>query len=358
MPDVLAERYHFAHDVAVDFHDILVHIIKDGLKHGLLSASFKLKSPEDVEAYAAIGDEPLLLWLENHGYMEEVFSMGLRSLFVALVTDFCHYVLEGLTCAKKGKITVAWTLFRKAFKDNLFYLEWMLADPNEFLHKFHNEGPSSIDISNRSAVPEEKVISIITDSIHQTRHPGWASGDFIYRLRYSKQHPEGLERTWNKASHLITNVKTYATEPRNFNFIFSRGAELQSQWEHIYYYVPFLLYHSALVVEALAASLTEMSSEMNIVSDYHRDAGFYLWSRDIGFPRTDGVCIHPALLFEDLDPISCPACGGKKKPTLRQLKSLYGRSVIRCHTCKKMIDLMAVHYAQVGMEPPKGRRKR
>jgi hypothetical protein len=51
---------------------------------------------------------------------------------MALTSDFLHHVYEGLWCLEKRKIVVAFNVLRKPLKDNLTYLCWMLADPEDF----------------------------------------------------------------------------------------------------------------------------------------------------------------------------------------------------------------------------------
>ena len=45
----------------------------------------------------------------------------------------------------EGELTVAYALLRKPLKDNLFYLEWMLADLPDFLGVFRSDGPDGLE---------------------------------------------------------------------------------------------------------------------------------------------------------------------------------------------------------------------
>lgn len=47
---------------------------------------------------------------------------------------FLYY--ESISCAQRGKVSVAYSLLIKPLRDNLLYLEWLLADKEEFYQNF------------------------------------------------------------------------------------------------------------------------------------------------------------------------------------------------------------------------------
>ena len=71
------------------------------------------------------------------------------------------------------------------------------------------------------SVSKQRRLEIIQLAIDKSSTPGWVSAELIYDLRYNKAMVRGFEPLWNKAAHLVTTVKHYATEQQNINFVFS-----------------------------------------------------------------------------------------------------------------------------------------
>jgi hypothetical protein len=100
----------------------------------------------------------LFEWLENNGYKLTVYEIYYKQIFVALLSDYCHFIYEALRTSKRGKLTVTYSLLRKPLKENLFYFEWLLADPREFITNFDSGLIHTIELSKY--VPKEKKIEI------------------------------------------------------------------------------------------------------------------------------------------------------------------------------------------------------
>src|SRR5688500_1819630 len=118
------------------------------------------------------------------------------------------------------------------------------------MREFHKEG-RRLSITSSENVGKERSLEIIAAAISKSSTPDWVPAEFIYDLRFNKHLPRGYEGLWSKASHLITDMKAYATEPGNLNFIFSDDEARLDQWRHFYGLTPLLLYHAVEVAEAL-----------------------------------------------------------------------------------------------------------
>jgi hypothetical protein len=74
-------------------------------------------------------------------------------------------VWVALKCVYLGALTPALALVRKPFKENLHYLEWMLADPATFLAEFTSGNLDALSISDSG---EERRIELIRNAMAQT----------------------------------------------------------------------------------------------------------------------------------------------------------------------------------------------
>ena len=94
--------------------------------------------------------------MEENGYGHIRDEQAYRHLVIALLADFCHFVYEALRCIPR-KLTVTYNLLRKPLRDNLLYLEWMLADRNDFMNRFRQGG----DAIDTARLNREQKLTII-----------------------------------------------------------------------------------------------------------------------------------------------------------------------------------------------------
>lgn len=333
----LPKKYRTSHEYAFYLHDLLASTVTTGEKAGMFIVRFKLKSRNEADAMSSLGGEDLWKWLDDNGYRSITTELAYKQVIVALLADLCHFIYEALSCSVKCKLTVAYALLRKPLKDNLFYLEWLLADPQDFMRTFH----TSPEKTAVDSVCEERKIDIIRGAIIKTRFPGWISADFLYDLRYRKTVSYGFEGLWNKATHLVTTCKSYATEQMNLNFVFSGDEEHLYQWNHFYNLVPLILYHAVEVVDALMSTITGWKEDDHNLEIVRRLAGFTLWTEDV---QTENEGIPPIKLVQEMmngvQP-DCPACSSKIKFGKRNLGSFYRRGEFTCTNCHARISIGA-----------------
>ena len=235
---------------------------------------------------------------------------------------------------QKWDAPVAYSLFRKPFKDNLFLLEWLLGDPTDFIPKFHLEEPERYEPSK---VPEDRKIEIINSAISKTKFSSFYDSKFIYKMRYDKQNIFGFEPMWNKSMHIVTSHKTYKTEKQNLNFIFSNEEDRYAQWNHIYSFVPYLLFYAYDVADALILTFSKRKDSASDITDIRRFAGFLLWS-DRYYFYEDQQLNELRFVWEELSEMldfMCPKCLEKNASTTkRNLESFYKQGKILCKSCK------------------------
>ena len=273
----LPEQYRFSHDYCLFLYDILVEILKSGEKARIFAnVEIEFKDAEQAQAFedASPKDEALFQWLENNGFDADLDWFTYKHAIVALLADYCQFMLAALRCSEKGNLTVAFALLRKPLRENLFLFEWLLHDSKDFITTFRKTGADALDERIRKKKGKLELMHAITTKI---KHGSRFNADLMYRLRYEATETHGFERVWNQATHLVTTFKDMETETHNFNFIFSGEKQRISQWNLIYLRLPVLLDYTVDVVEALVATLAKRESEDSM--DMRRLAGMYLWAK-------------------------------------------------------------------------------
>jgi hypothetical protein len=137
MPDFLPRKYEFSHGLCIHLHNELVSMVKEMENGGFLKYTVA-SEPGESDLPHDLRGEALFEWFETRGRMDVVNNLYIRSLLPALLSDFCHFVLEALNCSRKAKLTVTYALLRKPLRDSLFHLESIAAGPDDFLARFHN----------------------------------------------------------------------------------------------------------------------------------------------------------------------------------------------------------------------------
>ncbi len=335
----LPKKYWFSHQFCFFIHDQLVQIISSGERDGIFNVTMKFQNAELAKKIHKISGKQLLNWLENNGYEDFVYEITFRQLCVALLSDLCHFVYEALDCSRKGKLTVTYALLRKPFKENLFYLEWLLTDPEGFLKKFHLDGIKSLILSGSGAISSSKKKEIIKGAIKKTKHGEWINSEFIYQLRYDKRVTFGMEQLWQKANHLITSYRFLETEEKNINFVFSNPEDHKSQWDYLYSFLPIFLFYALQIMQALIGTFTiiQNEEEQNLI-ELRTTIGFFLWLEKRPRPIKIKALQDISKSFEDAQ-LYCPKCKKQMFFKKEDLRRFCEQGIFKCRSCRYKIDL-------------------
>ncbi len=333
--DFIPEEYKFAHEYCFFLHDILANIVISGEQEEIFHHSFKIKTLEDAEQIKSKSGEELASWMEQNGYRQEFQEANRRHIFIALLSDFCQFVYEALNCSRKGKLTVTYALLRKPLKENLFYLEWLLADSPDFINLFH----SPILSKDKRPLPlptelsKEKRLEIIGKSIKDSGFENyWISPDFLYELRYDKKVKYGFEGLFQRATHLITTIAAQ-TEEQNFNFIFSGEEEKISQWQGLYTILPLILLHTVFVAQTFVEEIDEGKLKDLEFLRLRAMIGFLLYGKgrewDVDFKLVMENLINS---FSELKHL-CLGCHETIDVDFETLELIYDEGVLACKRC-------------------------
>ena len=135
----------------------------------MFTHTIELTDQKHADILDKMPDDDRWDWLEANGYSQHIHGVISRHVIAALLSDFCHFVFEALSCSRKSKLTVAYSLLRKPFKDNLSYLEWLLAEPTVFINTFQHGGPEKLE-DHRSK--QHLRLPIIKKAVSKTSTPG------------------------------------------------------------------------------------------------------------------------------------------------------------------------------------------
>jgi hypothetical protein len=212
----LSKSQHRSYRFAFDLHDEIVKLIHTAERDNAVCITLEGLSEKQLASLESAGEDGTIDWLESNGFKTEAQEAMRRNITMALSVDLCNFAYEALNAAAKGKMTVAYSLIRKPIKENLLFLEWLLADSKEFFSVFEKGEASLLDVSR--SIDSQKKKEIIQKAITAAKSPG-ITADELFRIRYDKSCQHGFETLCNKATHLITTFKQLKTEGQNFNFI-------------------------------------------------------------------------------------------------------------------------------------------
>jgi len=335
MKRIFPKKYEFAHEYSFFLHDILVSIIKDGEGSKLFEVRHKFKDKTEAKNWNSqkLNGEEFWFWLKSNGYENIIREYSQKQVFIATLSDFCHYIYTSLKSSEKGKLSVAYELIRKPLKENLLFLEWLLADPEEFSDNFNKGKVLDIAIAK---ISKEKKIKIISDALNNSKYPSWINAQFIYDLRYSKNVDYGFEKLWNKATHLITNFEEFKTEDENLNFVFSDNNAKETLWAQYYKILPLLLFHTVQITLGYISKIGELPILDDFFLETRKMIGFTLvLSKD---SKNDVILKAARDTLKGFD-LQCPLCKQKVKLNKTNLINFYKDSLLECTICHTAFQL-------------------
>jgi hypothetical protein len=334
--DKLPEEFKDAHSFAVFLHDCIAGLLVDGKEAEVFGVEVNFRKFDVVGDIENLHGEELIHYLEGLDDGKTVEDVIIRTAVAGLIVDLCHFIYEGLNCSRKGKIAVAYSLFRKPFKDNLLYLEWILVDPQDFLYKFLRQDVEEITPAKKKGLTEDKKRKVISKSIEMLETTYFKDAELIYDLRYNKSSGFGFEKIWNKAIHLITTDKHYKTEQRNFNFLFQKPDGTYDSWEHIYATVPMLLAHTLEIIMKLIDGFCILTDEYKNNIRLRKAVGLIIYGRSkiLKVEQND----DEFSLIEITGNPNCGNCGHRMEMRMDDFRSLYLFNKVVCNKCRADIE--------------------
>lgn len=312
------------HEATFYFHDRLVEAIREVDKTGPRTISIDVPQ-EMIARLPSLSDMDAIELLRAIGQPEKAKAIILGECVLALTVDALLFLQEALFAYEKGKLRVSLSLLRKPMKENLLYLEWILADEDDFLAAFAHKNRKVLSID--SLTPDRRK-QLIAGAIAKCSNSSFLEPDVLYDTRYNKA-ANGLEPLWQKSQHLITAQSAHLlTEIENFNFIFIQPEEEKDLYEQVWLsYLMLTIHFYDVVCGALSRSyrlhegaqsydafckLAAMSLARGNLKDFHNVAEPFV-----------------AILNEHA---RCD-CGARPKVSAKQFARLLFTHKLQCESC-------------------------
>ncbi|TCM99379.1 hypothetical protein EV294_102675 [Paenibacillus sp. BK033] len=254
----LPKKHWLKHDYLLYVYDVIADMARQADRRNLSSFTLNFKNEEIADSFESAED--MFEWMDNNGYHDTSKQMFQSHVFFSLLSDFCYYIYESLSCAERGKVTVAYSLLRKPIRDNLLYLEWLLSNSEEFYHIFMQGTVDQCDVANFKVFTKSRIQGIVRDAgqnSYMGEHLNY--NNFIYTLRFDNKEEIGLQRIWNQSMHLVTTSPNYPTDKGNLNFVFADKEIWNEYWDYYYIVMPQLLAYALEICEALFIKMTSVN---------------------------------------------------------------------------------------------------
>jgi|694.fasta_scaffold66490_4 hypothetical protein len=288
--------------------------------HRVVSDAFRAIAKEQGQNPSEVD---MLNFLQDNGFGKEYRFHLISNLALALTADMLRYLHEGLRALQECHFSIAFTLLRKPFKENLIFLAWLLGGEEDFLQNF-----SANNYKTLNRIGEEDQLKILSDAIGCTVTPGYFDATLMREAVFSKQQEFGLEPLWQKATHLITSQGSLLRTPDySINFIFE-PADSEHYYNILYQWLPDLfLLTSQIVPECLMKSLhfNEVTYSHHLVTTI----GYY---EALGHAES-GAGISQVLNTAFRSFLKCGRCGEQLLISNSNACRLYEIETIRCDQC-------------------------
>ena len=269
--ELLPTKYRKRHQLMLYLYDILVDILVKADKYQLSSLSFRFTNEinDEIDLFDEL-DRQKDLDISEYVYIPHIFFSILR--------DLNYYLFESLSCIERGKVTVAFSLARKPFQDNLFYLSWILVQPHDFLEKIQYGELREYDVSDLKG-KKEFVIDLLLKAKESIQYENGfldfsrelLDPELLYDIIYNRKAENSLTSVFDQSIHLVTKNKNYPTEKRNLNFIFSDDKIWDDFWRLFYEKTPYILIYLVEVAIAIFEKYFDIDSEIVTLNRYIRN---------------------------------------------------------------------------------------
>lgn len=207
----LTSEQDLLHNKAWKMVELIEEFITDPKFDFLQVTAFKMPdgtNPDDILKY----NHPLDFLIAKHP--ADAQCVIFKQITYGMIIDFCYFIQEALSCAKRGRIVVAYSLLRRPLVYNLTILMRMMYDES-FYEKFTHDSSYDPTVYKPedlrkmlSEFDKEKILKPINASV-------------IYDLIFDKDDPSSIINLSNRAIHPTTTRKWNMTGEMNFNFIFA-----------------------------------------------------------------------------------------------------------------------------------------
>lgn len=260
----IPKKYHIINDICSIIYDQMSEIYKNDNYKGLVTTDIQiLRNDKGLKKYYNEGKN-VFDWLNDNNLKDEIELILIKEILMAVTSELINFTFESLYSAKRGKMSVAYSLIRKPFTDLLLILEQIFVNGTDFIERFYHDGdPKSYDPSPRNNNINK--IDLIQQALSKIQISFMMfDAEFIHDLRYNKNLEVGLNWITNHALHIVTNDQRYKTTNQNLNFVFSDKEDINNYYKHYYKVVPILLIYAASIVDGIVFSILKDSENQKL----------------------------------------------------------------------------------------------
>lgn len=211
----IPSKFQAQHEFCFHLHDLMASLLVQMEIQKAGHISFEIESEEDKQLLTS--GIHILDFLAKSGRGNLERRAVVNHVCNALFADMLHFIYEGLRALEKRKFTVAFSLFRKPFKEGMLIAAQMCADEVTFFDKMKSDAKNLL---NRRDLDEIGIKNLLSDAIKASRGSNFTKSDKLYDIVFNFQNDLGLAGLFDKATHLVTDFRRNQTEDYNLNFIF------------------------------------------------------------------------------------------------------------------------------------------
>ena len=328
--NLIPKKYKNLHRYFVIVYDTLASILKQVESANLLTVQFKFKDPKEKPEFEHLERDDAYEWLKDHNYDDVIYKLSFNQCFAGLLTDLLQFISNALKASEKGQLNVSFALLRKPLKENLFYLEYLVAHEEKFIKLFNSEkGSENLAVDK---VQKQEKIQIIKETCQKIGFRAWPAED-LYDMRYNKRNPLSFEPSFQTATHLITTADGYKTEEGNFNFIFSTYKDKMSQWDFLYSSLPILMLYTYDICSHLFGKIGRKNPVWQLMN-MRFYLGYLYATKGYKAIKEDFQGIFKG--FE----ATCGKCSSHFIFDHNQFKHFFYRFEVKCQTCGSSFSLI------------------
>lgn len=329
---LLPQKYYKLNNLCAIIYDQITELFIEDNYKSLTVTEFKNDSKRKIPVGTFQGDKNQMLeWLKSNNLNNELTAVLTKDIAMSIIGDFMNFIYESLSCAKRGKLTVAYALLRKPLTDELLILEQLLYDSQNFIQRYYHSGdPADYDPSHQNTDKRQ----IIINALSKIKTHVIFTEDIIYNLRYDKTCPSGINGISNHALHIVTRDKNYKTDNKNLNFVFSGRNDLEIYWKHYYYFVPYLLLYSVAIIDNLIFSYLpdRINQDVKVIKSFKQLIGILLFNESCEKGLNNGNNI----LFDALSQsfkLDCKKCKKEIKFSKSDFVNFFDSNILLCPKC-------------------------
>lgn len=231
--NLIPEQWRAHHIFCFAVHDRMLDVLNQC--EAAQVANFQVTLSEADREDLDRSSNPIAFLVEK-GRLDQARQIVARQVVIPLFADMLHFIHEALKALEKRKYTVALSLMRKAFKYDLLFAAWVVADEDDFTTRM----ASPADALDDRSITAERRKQILQQAASELGRPVVIDGGEIYALTFDRDDPESLAPLFDMAAHLVTSHRAYRTEGYNLNFIFKNPEEVDL-YDGVYPRIAYLL---------------------------------------------------------------------------------------------------------------------